>query len=61
MEKTVTCTGCNRPFKVIGTRGGMREVADGVTCPYCNEPNEVMWSPDGSYSTDPPKKSATPK
>lgn len=47
MEKKVRCTTCNRQFEVVG-QGTMREVPEGVTCPYCHTPNEVMWPMDGA-------------
>ncbi len=43
MEKTVVCTKCKKSFKVSGIGGQSKEVPQGVTCPYCREPNEVMW------------------
>ena len=47
MEKKVRCTACNKPFEVVGG-GTMKEVPEGVTCPYCHEPNEVIWPMDGA-------------
>ena len=47
MEKIVRCTKCKKPFEAVG-QGTMKEVAEGVTCPYCHEPNEVMWPMDGA-------------
>jgi hypothetical protein len=47
MEKIVRCTKCKKPFEAVG-QGTMKEVAEGVTCPYCDEPNEVMWPMDGA-------------
>ena len=46
MEKTVTCTKCKKVFEVVGQRGNTKEVTQGVTCPYCQEPNEVRWPLD---------------
>ena len=46
MTKTVRCTKCQGSFEVVGERGNMKEVAQGVTCPYCQEPNEVVWPID---------------
>jgi phage FluMu protein Com len=47
MQKTIRCTACNKPFEAVG-QGTMREVAEGVTCPYCHTPNEVSWPMDGA-------------
>jgi len=47
MEKRVRCTGCEKPFEAVGTGRG-KEVPQGVTCPYCHEPNEVDWPMDGA-------------
>ena len=43
MEKTVRCTKCNKVFEVVGAHSNTKEVPQGVTCPYCQEPNEVGW------------------
>ncbi len=43
MENTVVCTKCKKSFKVSGRGDGSKPVAQGVTCPYCKEPNEVIW------------------
>lgn len=47
MEKTVRCTRCEKPFEAVGS-GTMRAVPEGVICPYCREPNGVMWPIDGA-------------
>jgi hypothetical protein len=47
MEKRVHCTACKKPFEAVG-QGTMREVPEGVTCPYCHTPNEVQWPMDGA-------------
>jgi phage FluMu protein Com len=49
MVKTVRCTKCKKAFEVTGERGNMREVEQGVTCPYCQEPNEVHWPVDMGF------------
>ena len=43
MEKTVRCTKCKKAFEVVGSNDRSKEVSQGVTCPYCQEPNEVDW------------------
>ena len=43
MTKTVCCTKCKMKFKVAGDTDRSKEVPQGVTCPYCREPNDVMW------------------
>jgi hypothetical protein len=47
MEKRVYCTACKKPFEAVG-QGMMREVPEGVTCPYCHMSNEVQWPMDGA-------------
>ena len=47
MERIVRCTTCDTPFEVVG-QGTVREVPQGVTCPYCHQPNEVNWPMDGN-------------
>lgn len=42
MEKAVKCSKC-RKFEVVGERGNTKEVLKEITCPYCEEPNEVLW------------------
>jgi phage FluMu protein Com len=49
MVKTVRCTECKKAFEVTGERRNMREVEQGVTCPYCQEPNEVLWPVDMAF------------
>jgi phage FluMu protein Com len=43
MKKTVRCTKCCKAFEVVGEHGNAKEFPEGVTCPYCSEPNEVSW------------------
>jgi hypothetical protein len=47
MEKRVRSTSYNRQFDAVG-QGAMREVPEGVTCPYCHTLNEAMWPMDGA-------------
>ncbi|HEX2715613.1 MAG TPA: hypothetical protein VHM88_25815 [Candidatus Acidoferrales bacterium] len=47
MEKRVRCAACKKSFEAVG-QGTMREVPEGVTCPYCHTPNEVLWPMDGA-------------
>jgi hypothetical protein len=47
MQKEVVCTKCRRQFLIEGGAGTMREALNSVTCPYCQEPNEVGWLIDG--------------
>jgi hypothetical protein len=49
MEKNITCTKCRRTFTVSGHHTGVKEVPQGVTCPYCNEPSEVLWPMDAGF------------
>ena len=49
MEKKVTCTKCKKTFVVRGNAGGSKEVPQQATCPYCKEPNDVMWPMNDSY------------
>lgn len=49
MVKTVRCTKCEKTFEVTGERGNMREVEQGVMCPYCREPNEILWPMDMAF------------
>ena len=53
MTKTVICSKCQRPFRVEGSAGALKEVRQGVSCPYegCFAMNEVEWSIDGSLSS----------
>lgn len=48
MERIVvcTCTKCKKSFTVSGTvkNRKVKLVAQRATCPYCSEPNEVMWT-----------------
>ena len=59
MEKIVTCTGCQKTFKVSGPHSRMKEVPQGVTCPFWGESNEVMWPMDTGWFTTIPKKQAS--
>jgi hypothetical protein len=62
MEKIVTCTKCQKTFKVSGPYSTTMEVPQGFTCPFCGESNEVMWPMDTGFTTIPtkqaPKKAA---
>ncbi len=62
MEKIVTCTKCQKTFKVSGPYSTTKGVPQGVTCPFCGESNEVMWPMDTGFTTIPtkqaPKKAA---
>jgi DNA-directed RNA polymerase subunit M/transcription elongation factor TFIIS len=58
MEKIVTCTKCQRAFKVSGSLSRMKEVPQGVTCPFCGESNEVMWPMDTGFETIPKTQSS---
>jgi DNA-directed RNA polymerase subunit RPC12/RpoP len=52
MKKNVICTKCRKTFTVHGNRGSMREVDQPVTCPYCGEPNEVLWPMDMGFTVE---------
>ena len=58
MEKIITCTKCRKTFTVSGPYSSAKEVAQGVTCPFCGELNEVKWPMDTGFTTIPKKKSA---
>jgi len=54
MEKRINCTKCHRSIKIAGpSQGQGKEVSQGVTCPYCEEPNEVMWPMAAGYIVTP--------
>jgi phage FluMu protein Com len=59
MEKIITCTKCQKTFKVSGPHSSMKEVPQGVTCPFCRDANELMWPMDTGFTTIPKKQ--TPK
>ena len=56
MEKIVTCTKCQKTFKVSGPYSKVKEVPRGFTCPFCGESNEVMWPMDTGFTTIPEKQ-----
>jgi hypothetical protein len=51
MTKIVTCAKCKREFEVVRVLGGLKEVAQGVRCPYegCFHMNSVDWPIDGTF------------
>ncbi len=53
MDKIVTCTRCQKPFKAVGSHSQMKEVSHRLTCPNCGEPNDVMWPMDMSVTAKP--------
>jgi hypothetical protein len=53
MEKIVSCAKCRKTFKVSGSHSKAKDVPHSVTCPFCGEPNEVMWPMDAGFSTIP--------
>jgi DNA-directed RNA polymerase subunit RPC12/RpoP len=58
MEKIITCTTCRKTFKVSGPYSVIKQVAHGVTCPFCGEQNEVMWPMDTGLTTIPEKRNS---
>lgn len=56
MEKRVNCTKCGELIVVTGSSDGSREVSQGLTCPTCGEPNEVMWPMGAGWKTFVPVK-----
>jgi len=44
VRKAVICSRCKRRFQVVGSPSTLREVAQGVRCPYegCFEMNEIL-------------------
>ena len=56
MEKIITCTHCQKTFKVSGSPSKAKQVPQGVTCPYCEETNEVLWPMDAPLTTIPRKQ-----
>lgn len=53
MEKIVTCTKCQKTFKVSGPYSKVKDVLQGFSCPFCGESNEVMWPIDTGFTTIP--------
>ena len=49
MTKTLNCTKCHRCIKIEGPHDRTKEVSQPVTCPYCEEPNEVDWPMAAGY------------
>ncbi len=43
MIKTMQCTKCKKDFAVEGGNATAGEVPRTVNCPYCNQPNELLW------------------
>jgi DNA-directed RNA polymerase subunit RPC12/RpoP len=58
MEKIITCTHCQKTFKVSGPPSKAKQVAQGVTCPYCEQPTEVLWPMDAGLTTIPGKQAS---
>lgn len=58
MEKIITCKKCRKTFTVSGPFSRAKEVPQGVTCPFCGEPNDVKWPMDTGFTTIPKKQSA---
>jgi len=56
MKKTVICTKCRVPFTLEGPKGRSKLVVQGVTCPFCKEPNEVDWSMGSVWTKTPPDR-----
>ena len=53
MEKIITCTKCRKTFTVSGPYSRAKDVAQGVTCPFCAGPNDVMCPMDTGFTTIP--------
>lgn len=53
MSKIVVCTKCKKSFTVDGPNDGSRQIAQGVTCPHCKEPNEVDWPMNMGFEATP--------
>ena len=56
MEKIVTCRKCRRTFKVSGPYSATQNVPQGITCPFCEQSNEVMWPVNTQLTTIPNRK-----
>ena len=56
MEKILTCTQCKKEFRVSGPLSTAKYVPQSVTCPHCEEPNEVMWPMDTTFTTIPKRR-----
>jgi hypothetical protein len=49
MEKRVLCTNCKQAIEVAGPTHSEKEIPHEVTCPNCEEPNEVLWPIGAGY------------
>ena len=56
MEKILTCTQCEKEFRVSGQLSAAKCVPQSVTCPHCEEPNEVMGPMDTTFTTIPKRR-----
>lgn len=54
MQKTVICTKCRKSFTLGGEQTSSKMVTEGVTCPFCGEPNEVEWPFGAGWTKTPP-------
>ena len=59
MEKIITCMKCRKTFTVSGPYSSAKEAPQSVTCPFCEELNEVKWPMDTGFTTIPKKPSAS--
>jgi|SRR5215472_17808765 len=56
MEKIVTCRKCRRTFKLSGPYSATQNVPQRITCPFCEQSNEVMWPVNTQLTTIPNRK-----
>lgn len=56
MEKILTCVHCKKTFKVSGPHSSTKKVPQSVTCPYCEQPNEVLWPMETGFTTIPERR-----
>jgi DNA-directed RNA polymerase subunit RPC12/RpoP len=43
MMKPIQCAKCGKEFAVEGGNSNADQVPRTINCPYCKEPNQVLW------------------